>query len=80
MSLKGLRSFIEFNATDFLKDKELLWMNHSDWVDYDSEKVVGTKLMVIIWSDNTIYKKDCTTNEGSTIDIRILGLKSEKVN
>ena len=36
--------------------------------------------MVIIWSDNTIYKKDCTTNEGSTIDIRILGLKSEKVN
>ena len=58
MALKGLRQFVVFDANKFLKGKELLLMNEEDLVDYDSNKVVGAKLKVIIWSDNTSYKKE----------------------
>lgn len=80
MALKGLRQFVVFDANKFLKGKELLLMNEEDLVDYDSNKVVGAKLKVIIWSDNTSYKKEGTTNEGSELTIKILGIKAQNID
>lgn len=80
MSLKGLRSFVKFDAYAFLKGKQLLLMQESPWIDYDSGKEIGAKLKVIIWTDDTQYSKEGTSNEGSELDIKILGLKSEAID
>lgn len=80
MSLKGLRNFVKFDAYAFLKGKDLLLMKETPWIDYDSGKEIGAKLKVIIWTDDTKYSKEGISNEGSEIDIKIPGLKSEEVD
>lgn len=80
MALKGLRDFVKFDAKGFLAGKQLLLMQESELKDFDSGKVIGAKLMVTIWTDDTQYKKDETSNEGSELDVKILGLTAEKVD
>lgn len=80
MALKGLRDFIKFDAFAFLKDKQLLLMQESPLKDYDSGKEIGVRLKVVIWTDDTKYSKDDVINEGSELDVKILGLKAEEVN
>ena len=80
MALKGLRDFVQFDAKGFLAGKQLLLMQESELKDYDSEKVIGAKLKVTIWTDDTHYKKDETSNEGSELDVKSLGLTAEKID
>lgn len=80
MALKGLRDFVKFDAKGFLADKQLLLMQESEWKDFDSGKVIGAKLKVTIWTDDTRYKNDGTSNEGSELDVKILGLTAEEVD
>ena len=80
MALKGLRDFVKFDAKGFLAGKQLLLMQESELKDFDSGKVIGAKLKVTIWTDDTQYKKDETSNEGSELDVKILGLTAEKVD
>lgn len=80
MALKGLRDFVEFDALGFLKDKQLLLMQEDDWKDFDSGKVLGAKLKVTIWTDDTKYHKDGINNEGSELVIKVPGLRAEQVN
>lgn len=80
MALKGLRDFVKFVAREFLAGKQLLLMQESEWKDFNSGKVIGAKLKATIWTDDTKYKKDETSNEGSELDIKIPGLMAEEVN
>lgn len=80
MALKALRDFVRFDARAFLAGKQLLLMQENDWKDYKTGKTVGAKLKVTIWTDDTEYKKDGISNEGSELDVKILGLKAEDVN
>lgn len=80
MSLKGLRSFVKFDAREFLKGKQLLLMQETPWMDYDSGKEIGAKLKTTIWTDDTNYGTDGTTNEGSELDVKISGLKAEAID
>mgnify|MGYP005832743691 CR=1 FL=1 len=80
MSLKGLRSFVKFDAREFLKGKQLLLMQETPWIDYESGKEIGAKLKTTIWTDDTNYGTDGTSNEGSELDVKILGLTAEKVD
>lgn len=80
MALKGLRDFVRFDAFAFLKGKQLLLMQESPLKDYESGKEIGARLKVVIWTDDTKYSKDGILNEGSELDVKILGLKAEEIN
>lgn len=80
MALKGVREFLKFDANDFLNGKQLLLMKQEDWIDYDSGKVIGAKLKITIWIDDTKYHSEKTSNEGSELDVKIPGLKAKEVN
>ncbi|MDB6256339.1 hypothetical protein [Lactobacillus amylovorus] len=80
MSLKSLRSFVKFDAREFLKGKQLLLMQETPWIDYESGKEIGAKLKTTIWTDDTNYGTDGTSNEGSELDVKIPGLKAEAID
>ena len=47
--------FLYFDIISFLADKELLTVGIQEWKDYESQKVLGTKVEVVIISDETDY-------------------------
>ena len=53
--LKKLSMFLYFDIVAFLADKELLTVGVQEWKDYESQKVLGTKVEVVIISDETDY-------------------------
>jgi len=55
MSLKKLNRFVEFNIVEFLKGKRLDTVGLLDWKDFETQKILGTKVEVVIVSDKTDY-------------------------
>ena len=55
MSLKKLTRFLQFNSTEFFKDKRFKALSISPWTDYDTKERIGNKIEVVIVSDRTDY-------------------------
>lgn len=53
--MKALRQFLTFDIDRFLCDKTLVVVSISDLIDYDSTKIVGTKVECAIIKDDTPY-------------------------
>ena len=71
---------MKFDAKGFSCDKELLLMQETGWQDHDSNKALGVKLKVVIWTDDTAYSTSGVRNEGSELDVKILRIKVKEVN
>lgn len=75
--IKKLSSFLEFNTSNFLKDKELVFISKVDWTDFDTKKLLGIKYKVLIKSDDTQYGLDSNNkeliaiNKGESIDVKV---------
>lgn len=55
MALKKLNRFTYFDLDQFLTGKRLLVVGVSEWKDYDTQNVLGTKVEVVIAVDKTDY-------------------------
>lgn len=55
MSLKKLSRFQYFDIDLFLQKKKLMTIGVQEWKDFDSQKVLGTKVEVVITVDKTDY-------------------------
>lgn len=55
MALKKLSRFQYFDIEGFLEKKKLMTIGVQEWKDFDSQKVLGTKVEVVITSDKTDY-------------------------
>lgn len=56
MALKGLRDYEgEFRTEDFLKAKRLQTTECTPHKDYDTKKIIGTRITVVILEDHTSY-------------------------
>lgn len=53
--MKKLSYFLYFLIEDFLKGKRLMVIGQSEWKDYDSGKLLGTKIETVIIEDKTDY-------------------------
>lgn len=53
--MKKLSYFLYFLIEDFLKGKRLMVIGQSEWKDYDSGKLLGTKVETVIIEDKTDY-------------------------
>lgn len=75
MALKALNSFLKFDSEGFFRDKTLMAIGYSDWVDYESQKTLGTKIRVMIVKDGTPYKpgRDGTvpTNKWGQFNVKV---------
>lgn len=75
--MKKLSSFLEFNTSNFLKEKELVFISKTDWTDFESKEFLGIKYKVLIKSDNTQYGLDSNNkeliaiNKGESIDVKV---------
>lgn len=55
MALKKLSRFQYFDIEGFLEKKKLMTIGVQEWKDFDSQKVLGTKVEVVITVDKTDY-------------------------
>ena len=55
MSLKKLSRFQYFDIEGFLEKKKLMTIGVQEWKDFDTQKVLGTKIEVVITVDKTDY-------------------------
>ncbi|HCM88437.1 MULTISPECIES: hypothetical protein [Vagococcus] len=75
--MKKLSSFLEFNTSNFLKEKELVFISKTDWTDFDTKEFLGIKYKVLIKSDRTQYgldsnrKEIVAINQGESIDVKV---------
>ena len=53
--MKYLSQFSTFDFERFSFGKVFLVISTSDWKDYQSKKILGTSVDVVVISDNTIY-------------------------
>lgn len=72
--LKFLNQFQKFDLDAFLKDKTIIVNGISQWKEFGSDKVVGTKIEVAIMKDGTKYvqkENEQQTNRFATFDIKV---------
>lgn len=55
MALKKLNRFSYFDLEEFLTGKRLLVVGITEWKDYDTQNILGTKVEVVIAADKTDY-------------------------
>lgn len=54
--MKYLSQFVKFQWSDFAKDKQFLVTGCSQWVDRNSDELLGTRVEVAIVKDATHYQ------------------------
>lgn len=75
--MKKLSSFLEFNTSNFLKGKELVFISKTEWTDFETKEFLGIKYKVLIKSDDTKYgldsnkKEIVAINKGESIDVKV---------
>ena len=67
--LKGLNSYLFFDLESFLKDKRLVFLKAVPWNSQDQE--IGSKVIVQIWEDNTLYQKPDISNFGEQLTVKV---------
>lgn len=55
MSLKRLARFQYFDIESFLEKKKLMTVGVTEWRDFETQNVLGTKVEVVIVEDKTDY-------------------------
>lgn len=55
MSLKKLSMFQYFDIDGFLAKKKLMIVGVQEWKDFETQNILGTKVEVVIVSDETDY-------------------------
>jgi hypothetical protein len=55
--MKHLNQFQKFDWEAFAKDKRFIVVGISEWKDFDSKAVLGSKVDCVIIEDNTSYKQ-----------------------
>lgn len=55
-NLKGLGQFVRFDLRAFLADKKLVLTSVSEWHDFQSKELLGSKAEVTIVEDKTEYR------------------------
>lgn len=55
MSFKKLNLFCSFDAEGFFQKKALLALGNTEWKDFESGKILGSKLECVIVKDDTDY-------------------------
>lgn len=55
MPLKKLSMFQYFDIEGFLEKKKLMTVGVQEWKDYETQNILGTKVEVVIVSDETDY-------------------------
>lgn len=53
--MKKLSMFTYFDFESFAKDKKIMCTGNRPWKDFDSDKILGTKIDAVIVADNTNY-------------------------
>ncbi|MFT4147722.1 MAG: hypothetical protein QM632_02870 [Micrococcaceae bacterium] len=78
MSLKALNQFQKFDIDEFLKEKQLVFVKAEDLFEYVDDsagnrtrKVIGSKVIVDIVSDNTTYRTDGITNLHERLEVKV---------
>lgn len=73
--MKGLKQFLQFDLEEFLKDKEITFLDSKPYYLYDNGKatdeVAGMKLECVITRDDTNYNNKEISNEYEKISIKI---------
>lgn len=74
--MKKLNNFLKFDVDKFLNDKKLKFLGVSEWKDFESKEVLGSKYTVVIVEDKTDY--NCKDGEMVTNLYEKLQLKCKK--
>lgn len=53
--MKKLHLFTYFNFDEFAKGKRFMSIGQQEWKDFKTGNILGTKLIVVIMQDKTIY-------------------------
>ena len=53
--MKKLNLFTYFDFEEFTKGKKFMSIGQQEWKDFKTGTVLGTKLMVVIMQDKTVY-------------------------
>lgn len=53
--MKKLNLFTYFDFEMFAKEKKFMSIGQQDWKDFKTGNILGTKLMVVIMQDKTVY-------------------------
>ena len=72
--MKYLNQFVKFLSEDFFNGKVCCVTNVCPWEDYDTHKVLGTKVEVVFLQDQTKYKRkegDHATNQYEKLYIKV---------
>lgn len=68
MALQGLTLFYIFQITEFLNGKRLLYVKAAPWKD--GEALAGSKVVLQIIEDKTVYSKPNISNFGEQLTIK----------
>ena len=75
--MKGLKQFLQFDLEEFLKDKEITFLDAKPFYNYldgkPTTELAGMKLECVITKDDTVYNNQEITNEYEKITIKIPG-------
>lgn len=74
MSLKKLRQFLKFDWEKFANGKVFMVTECAQWLDYNTKKLMGTKVKAAIVQDNTQYEQkegEQVTNLFNTVAFKV---------
>lgn len=64
MAFKKINQFLRFDTDSFLADKKLMLVGFKEWRDYTDDRLLGSKLEIVIVEDKTDYG----TTDGNTVN------------
>lgn len=74
-AMKSLNQFRKFNFNEFANGKTFAFVNASDWKDYNTQQLLGTKVKLVITADNTKYEKEGVTNAYEKFTVKVPGVE-----
>lgn len=82
IKMKGLKEFQKFDLEAFLTDKEIMYLDFSQWYEYKNgvknEAPSGIKMSFVIVKDDTKYSTD-VNNEYEKFDVKVRGVSSVNI-
>ena len=77
MKLKHLTQFVRFNWDSFAKDKRFMTTGCSPLNDYETKEHIGTRVEVVITTDNTVYKQKDGENTTNRFEKLVFKVKKD---
>lgn len=73
--MKSLSQFRKFNFNEFANGKTFAFVNASEWKDYNTKQLLGTKVQLMVITDNTKYDKEGVNNIGEKFTVKVPGVE-----